>query len=109
MILRASEVAQRVIGTHIVDSAPPSSPLLFWLQEQCRSGTLAELIREFSEAQPEPLNPKLARVVEVSAAGLKILIPCKMFERECLEKPMEAEVVAWLNPQEKRADRMLFV
>lgn len=109
MILRVSEIAQRVIGTHIVDSAPPSSPLLFWLQKQCRDGTLSSLVREFSEAQSEPLDPKLVRVVEVSAAGLKILIPCKIFERECLEKPMEAEVVAWLNPQENRVDRTLFV
>ncbi len=109
MILSASTTAQRLIGTHIVDSDPPSSPLVFWLQDQCRIGPLAPLVHAFSKTQPEPLDPKLVRVVEVSAQGLKILIPCKMFERECLEKPMETEVVAWLDPKKMQITRTLLV
>jgi hypothetical protein len=105
MILRASEIARKLVGTHIVDSVPPSSPLVFWLQEQCRTGSLSGVVRSFSSEQPEPLDPQLTQVVEVTSAGVKIMIPCKMFERECLEKPLEMEVVAWLNPKDGRIER----
>jgi hypothetical protein len=108
VIQRGSELAQQLIGTFIPDADPPASPLINWLQSQCREGPLKKAIWDFSSAQDEVLDPRRVRVVEVSKQGFKITLPCRMYERECLDKIFETEITAWVDLTSNRVERLFF-
>ena len=106
MLARESNLARLLLGTYIPD-ALPSSELEAWVQDQCRTGLFAPTVEKFSREQDEVLDPKLARVVEISPNGFKLSFPCKMYERESISVPLETEVLAWLRPRAGVIQRVL--
>jgi hypothetical protein len=77
-----SDTAKRVAGTYIADETTAKPPLMAWLQEQCRSGSLSVYIKKFTEAQEERLDPALVIVESVNENGVACRIPCAVADHE---------------------------
>lgn len=79
----ASEIAKKVAGTYVTDSAVPSgSNVIAWLTRECRSGQLKEHIKRFCREQAELLDPALVVVETVSGERIHCKIPCRAYDHE---------------------------
>jgi hypothetical protein len=99
-----SPVARRLIGTYVVDSLRPITSLAAWTQEECRNGSLRDLVDSFTAEQPEPLDASLLLVEKVESDGILARIPCKMFDHESPHSFL-SEVWLKVNPLTKTAQR----
>jgi hypothetical protein len=91
-----SETVKKIIGTYIQDSKP-GTPVPAWLQDELRSGNLAQAVREFAEKQQEDLDPLLVQVERVTESVIYCRIPWSGYDRES-RSPFRYDVEFELNP-----------
>lgn len=77
-----SKLAKRVAGTFVEDRARPETPLLAWVQEQLRAGSLRPAVEAFCLEQPENLDPSLAVVEDVNKERILGYVPCRYRDHE---------------------------
>ncbi len=92
----SSETVKKIIGTFIPDSKP-GTPVPAWVQDELRSGHLAEAVREFAAAQAEDLDPLLVQVERVTESVIYCRIPWSGCDRES-RSPFRYDVEFELNP-----------
>jgi hypothetical protein len=102
-----SDTGRKIAGTFVQDSVP-TAPLLRWLQQECRTGSLAQHVKAFVDAQPEHLDRSLVLVEVVTDQGLSCRIPCRMSDHESV-KSFDADVRFSLNPSTGQALRTVVV
>jgi hypothetical protein len=100
-----SSLAKKLVGTFIQDDLGAKLPLLAWMQEECRSGSLRKLIDEFVKVQPEMLEAELVLVESVDQHGINCVIPCRVFDHES-PSAFAAEVRFRVNLSERQAQRV---
>lgn len=83
-------LAEKLIGVHIPDRQPKPG-LSRFLQEQCRQGTLKAAIEEFTQSQPESLEPGKVVVEGYTEKCIQCSIPCAEFDHEDTS-PVHTEV-----------------
>ena len=101
--VRMSDTGRKMAGTFVQDSTP-GTPLLRWLQQECRTGSLSVYVRDFADAQSEPLDSSLVLVEGTNEHGLSCRIPCRMSDHESA-RVFEADVRFALDPSTGRALR----
>ena len=94
MLVKASKVVRRVTGTDV--TVPVSPPVLRWLEAVCRD-RLRDVVNDFCEDQPEPLDPEHLVVDKVTAEAIHCRIPAMVTDSES-PHPFESEVAFELNP-----------
>lgn len=80
--MSASDLARKAAGTFIEDVPAPGSPVLRWLQEECRTGRFKECVTKFAQGQDALLQPELVRVEFVTENGIICVIPGRHTDRE---------------------------
>jgi hypothetical protein len=100
-----SALAKKLIGTFILDNPGVKPPTLAWAQEECRSGSLREVVEGFIKRQEEPLEADLVLVESVDTNGINCVIPCRMFDHEA-PSAFAAEVRFRVNPSDRTALRL---
>lgn len=102
-----SRLVQQLLGTapRVVEP-DPSSPVLAWIQHECRHGKFARNFRQFAELHTdEDLDYTAVTVVSISRAGLvECRIPSAAFDHES-RSPVCTDVTATLNPQTRELRR----
>ena len=91
-------LAKKIAGLHIQDSPAVDSPVLYWLQSECRIGSLRPSLDEFVRDQDEPLDPSLAVVESVSKDVITATLPCKMVDHESC-RPFRVDVSVSIDPR----------
>lgn len=100
-----SDLAKKIVGTFIQDSPVSNVPLVAWTQEECRSGSLRDIVDEFVEKQEEPLEAKLLIVENIDTHGINCVIPCKMFDQES-PSSFATEVRLRISLSDRQAQRL---
>lgn len=77
-----STLAKKAAGTFVEDTAPPRVPLLAWMRQQVRHGSLHEALVRFCAERPEPLEAALAQVDQVDEATVRGHIPYRLSDHE---------------------------
>lgn len=78
----ASPLARQVAGTFIEDPAPPQAPLLAWVRQELREGSLRDALARFCAERPEPLEVALAQVDRVDETRVYGHVPCRLCDHE---------------------------
>lgn len=86
-----SEVAKKIVGVFIHDSGGKGTPLLKWVQQECRSGKFSGKFKEFCDVQEE--KPELCNLLveEVTLTAVTGRIPVKVFDHEA-DSALSADV-----------------
>jgi hypothetical protein len=100
-----SELARRIAGTYIEDDATPKTPLLDWIQAECRHGCFRKTIEECAKEHLEPLRTDLVTVESVDPNKITLKIPCRVADRESTS-PFAADVTFELDPKTLRIVRV---
>lgn len=100
-----SPLAKRLSGTYITEAFRPITSLAWWVQEECRTGSLRGLIERFAASQPEPLDVEALLVEKVESTGILAKIPCKLVDHES-PHAFQAEVWLRINPLLREIERV---
>ena len=77
-----SAVAKKIIGIFIADDKGLRPSTVAWAQEECRHGSLRQVVDSFVSSQDEPLDAELLLVEKFEESGIMCRIPCKIFDHE---------------------------
>lgn len=94
----ASTIAKKAAGTYIEDSLWSLPKSLAWLTGECRTGSLAQHVRRFCEAQTEIMDPALVVVEAVTSDCIQCRIPCRCYDHES-EGTFPLDIRFKLDPQ----------
>ena len=101
--------AKKVAGTLVEDQARivlEQHAVLAWVQKECRSGSLRQVVNQFAEGQPEILDPGLVLIEAVKGDRIECCIPCRVADHESRSTFLQ-EVRFTLNPVAGQATRLL--
>lgn len=98
--------AKKVAGTLVEDQALQQDAVLAWVQKECRSGSLRQIINQFAEGQTEILDPGLVLVETVKGDQIGCCIPCRVADHESRSTFLQ-EVRFTLNPVTGETKRVL--
>jgi hypothetical protein len=107
MITHSSKnLAKIVAGTFVEDSPGKAKdhPVIAWVQNECRGGSLRPAVESFAKDQPEFLDPALVLVEAVGPNQIECVIPCRAFDHESTGTFL-AEVRFTVDPATLRATR----
>jgi hypothetical protein len=99
-----SPLAKKLVGVFIPDDPVSAPPVVSWVQEECRKGSLQCVVEEFAKAQVEPLDVGLVRVESMDDKGINCVIPCRMFDTES-PSAFQTEVRFRIDPADRTAQR----
>jgi hypothetical protein len=101
--------AKKVAGTLVEDQARAvleQNAVLAWVQKECRSGSLRQVVDKFAEGQAEILDPALVLVETVKVDQIECCIPCRVADHESRSTFLQ-EVRFTLNPVTGQTTRLL--
>jgi hypothetical protein len=78
------DLAKIVAGTFVADSPGKAKdhPIIAWVQNECRAGSLRPAVESFAKDQPEFLDPALVLVESIGTNQIECVIPCRAFDHE---------------------------
>src|SRR5204863_5114854 len=100
-----SQTAEKIAGTYIGDDQRAKPPVLAWLQQSLREGTLSGIVKQFTDAQPEIMNPRLVLVDSVAADKILCRLPYPICDHEN-PTPSRGEVLFSVDPVKSEATRL---
>jgi hypothetical protein len=102
------DLASIVAGTYVQDSLGKAkdSPVIAWVQKECRVGSLRPAVESFAKEQQEFLDPALVLVESVGTGQIECVIPCRSADHESKSTFM-TEVRFKINPATGHAVRSL--
>lgn len=92
-----SDLVRQITGHYIADAPAPGTPLIEWVQAECRSGCFKTAIAECVKKQPEPLRADLVIVEKIETNKITLKIPASLTDHES-SSAFAVEVMFELNP-----------
>lgn len=100
----ASDTAKKAAGTYIEDSLWSLPKTLKWMTTECRTGSLAQHVRQFCEAQPEIMDPAMVVVEAITGDCIQCRVSCRCYDHES-DGTFPVDVRFTLDPQSGSCQR----